>query len=185
MKPTMPEQAQVQEFHAVGGHMVGDYAKPGLPPWEYARWAPFSALRQMADEIKDTGDGSVQALRARLMIEELGEVIEALEKGDVTALADGLADLQYVLLGTAVSAGIDLGPVFAEVQRANMAKFPVCEPCAGRGWIMRQTGSWARETCETCTGTGRIVLRDAGGKTIKPPGWTPPDIASVLARQKA
>lgn len=61
-------------------------------------------------------------LRARLLREEFDETLDALGRGDLPALADGLADLIYVLLGTAASYGIDLRPVWAAVHAANMAK---------------------------------------------------------------
>ena len=41
---------------------------------------------------------------------------------DIVEVVDGLADLIYVALGTAVSFGVDLGPIFDEVHRTNMAK---------------------------------------------------------------
>lgn len=37
-------------------------------------------------------------------------------------LIDGLCDLTYVVMGTAVAAGVDLDPHFEEVHRANMNK---------------------------------------------------------------
>ena len=70
-----------------------------------------------------------------------------------------------------------------EVQRANMSKFPRCENCGGCGQTMPSDGFGA-ERCDTCNVVGRVVLRDASGKVIKPPGWTPPDIAAVLKRQR-
>lgn len=41
---------------------------------------------------------------------------------DMAALADGLADLDYVVEGTRLEFGIDGAPIAAEVHRANMAK---------------------------------------------------------------
>ena len=63
-----------------------------------------------------------RALVCELMAEELAETRDAMEAGDLPGVADGLADLIYVAIGAAISWGIDLRPVWAEVQRANMAK---------------------------------------------------------------
>lgn len=61
-------------------------------------------------------------LRARLIMEEAAEVVEALQRADYVGLAKELADLLYVVYGTAVEAGIPLDEVFAEVHRSNMTK---------------------------------------------------------------
>lgn len=49
-------------------------------------------------------------------------VDEACANFDLLACADGLADLIYVCVGAALAFGIPLDRVWAEVQRANMAK---------------------------------------------------------------
>ena len=62
------------------------------------------------------------ARRVRLITEELAETFEAYALGDVEKFADGLADLAWVVIGTAVEAGIPFDAVWAEVRKANMAK---------------------------------------------------------------
>jgi len=64
----------------------------------------------------------VRVLRKKLVEEEYEEFCEAWEKNDLIELADAIADLVYVLNGTAISYGIDLRPVWDEVHRANMSK---------------------------------------------------------------
>jgi phosphoribosyl-ATP pyrophosphohydrolase len=64
----------------------------------------------------------VKMLRCRLMSEELAEVMIAMHENDIVGLADGLADLVYVVVGTAIAFGIPFDRVFAEVQRSNMTK---------------------------------------------------------------
>ena len=85
-------------------------------------------------------------LRASLIAEEFFETLEAMlnTNGDdeyrsakryiancfntapvhvnMTELADGMADLDYVVEGTRIEFGIDGGPIAAEVHRANMTK---------------------------------------------------------------
>jgi predicted HAD superfamily Cof-like phosphohydrolase len=56
------------------------------------------------------------------MEEELAETEQAMFADDLPAIADGLADLIYVAIGTAVAYGIDLRPVWAAVQAANLGK---------------------------------------------------------------
>jgi predicted HAD superfamily Cof-like phosphohydrolase len=60
--------------------------------------------------------------RLDLMEEELAETEQAMFADDLPAIADGLADLIYVAIGTAVAYGIDLRPVWAAVQAANLGK---------------------------------------------------------------
>src|SRR5882757_3370697 len=61
-------------------------------------------------------------LRTRLLAEEVQEYYDAVEAGDVVAVADGLADIVYVAYGTALNHGIDLDAVLVEVHRSNMSK---------------------------------------------------------------
>jgi len=67
----------------------------------------------------------VKILRLRLMMEELGEVAMAIHSGDLELIADGLADLEYVVVGTAIAFGIPHSAVFKEVHRSNMTKRPL------------------------------------------------------------
>ncbi len=84
-------------------------------------------------------------LRAKLIMEEAVETVAALgfpayaslarpdgslvefridddAKPDIAEAIDGICDSIYVLVGTAISMGVDLDPHFDEVHRANMAK---------------------------------------------------------------
>jgi predicted HAD superfamily Cof-like phosphohydrolase len=101
-------------------------------------------------------DESLARLRIALLEEEVGELIEAVAASDLTAIADALADIVYVAYGTAVTYGIDLDMVLAEVHRSNMSKI-------GKD--------------------GQPLIRD-DGKVIKSDQYSPPDIASVLERQR-
>lgn len=80
------------------------------------------------------GDDTRQ-LRIRLIQEEFNELREALESDDLTSVAKELADLLYVVYGTAVSYGIDMDPVFREVHRSNMSKV---------GGYKREDGKWVK-----------------------------------------
>jgi len=66
--------------------------------------------------------GHDRGLRAHLLTEELAEVVEALMKADEKQLLDGLADLLYVVLGTAAIYDLPLEAAFVEVHRSNMTK---------------------------------------------------------------
>ena len=61
-------------------------------------------------------------MRIALIAEEFNELLKAEAENDLIEFADALADLIYVTIGTAVECGIDLRPVWDEVQRTNMLK---------------------------------------------------------------
>ena len=63
-----------------------------------------------------------RVLRCHLMLEELGEAIIGISTRNETEALDGLADLLYVVFGTAVAFDLPLAEAFREVQRSNMTK---------------------------------------------------------------
>lgn len=96
-------------------------------------------------------DPSERVLRMRLLREEFEEYNQGEYHNDLENIAKELADIIYIVCGTAVSYGIPLDKVFDEVHRSNMAKLV----------------------------DGKPVRRD-DGKILKPEGWTAPDIKKVL-----
>lgn len=64
----------------------------------------------------------VKVMRQSLILEEMQELFEAMDRGDMVGIADGIADLLYVTLGCAVGHGLEMAPIFAAVHNANMAK---------------------------------------------------------------
>ena len=78
---------------------------------------------------------ATECLRIRLIQEEFDELQEALHQKELPSIAKELADLLYVVYGTAVSYGIDMEPIFHEVQRSNMSKV---------GGYKREDGKWVK-----------------------------------------
>ena len=101
----------------------------------------------------DVGADQV-TLRQALIEEEVGELATAARVGDLTGIADALADIVYVAYGTAHVYGIDLDAVLDEVHASNMTKLD---------------------------DDGR-PLRRADGKVLKGPRYRPPDVAAILTR---
>ena len=87
---------QVREFHEKFGLPIG--SSPALPDWPERN------------------------LRIKLLVEEMREYDLAETHDDLVGIADALADMVCVIYGTALSYGIDLDAVVAEVHRSNMTK---------------------------------------------------------------
>jgi predicted HAD superfamily Cof-like phosphohydrolase len=115
-------------------------------------------------------DKSTRLLRAKLILEEAIETINALgfvvqqslrdrtvfdviPSGvpDMEKIIDGCCDEIYVATGTLCAVGAPDGPHLAAVNAANEAKFP-----------------------------GGKVVRNESGKFLKPEGWLPPDHNKVM-----
>lgn len=103
------EQAQVEAFHRAFDIAIAE--QPAAP------------------------DAATRRLRERLIDEEFAELRQAMADGTVPEIAKELADLLYVVYGTAVSCGIDMEPVFREVHRSNMSKV---------GGHKREDGKWVK-----------------------------------------
>lgn len=111
------EQSMVEEFHRKFDILI--QRRPAIPA------------------------AATQELRVRLMQEELDELKEALAQENLAAVAKEMADLLYVVYGTAVSYGIDLQPVFEEVHRSNLSKVGGYKRADGK-WVKPPTYSPAR-----------------------------------------
>jgi phosphoribosyl-ATP pyrophosphohydrolase len=96
----------------------------------------------------------VKQLRSDLIMEEFNEFFTALLRNDLVEMADGCADLIYVLVGTMISYGIPIDRIFTEVHRSNMTKTPV-KATNGKKY---------------------------GTKTPKGPDYIAPDIKGIIAQ---
>ena len=124
---------QVQEFHETYGLPVE--SKPNI------------------------SNEKTNALRINLLAEELDELKEALEEGDLIEVLDALTDLQYVLDGAYLSFGLQnvKQAAFDEVHRSNMSKLGA---------------------------DGKPIRRESDGKVLKGPDYFKPDIAQFVGKTK-
>tara|TARA_Y100000296_G_C5137970_1_gene239315 strand:- start:189 stop:545 length:357 start_codon:yes stop_codon:yes gene_type:complete len=86
-----------------------------------------------------TPDKDTASLRSKLVSEEAKEVVVALKEGSLDKIAKELVDLLYVTIGTAISYGINLGPIWDIVHASNMEKDPALKNEDGKvlkpkGW---------------------------------------------------
>jgi phosphoribosyl-ATP pyrophosphohydrolase len=95
----------------------------------------------------------VVELRKQLIKEEAEEFDIAIDLRDMEQVADSLADLLYVIYGTAISFGIPINEIFEEVHRSNMTKSMLKDE------------------------------KSVKGKTIKGPDYTPPNLKYILFGQ--
>jgi len=91
------------------------------------------------------------ALRNRLILEEYQETVKELFGWDKKKLAKELADLLYVVYGTAATYGIPIDEVFTRVHESNMSKLGA---------------------------DGKPVFRN-DGKVMKGPNYTEPDMEGL------
>lgn len=105
-------QQMVTDFHRAMGQPVGDTSSPSL-----------------AED---------RTLRLDLISEEFAELEVALHYNDLVEVADALGDLLYVVIGSAVTWGIDIAAVFETIHRSNMTK--VDGPKRADGKILKGPG---------------------------------------------
>lgn len=127
------------------------------------------------------GDDRCQ-LRVNLLQEELDELKEAIRDKDITAVADALSDLQYVLSGAILEFGLGnkFKDLFEEVQRSNMSK--VCEDYATAeetlDFYMAKDGTrgFIHESH-----SGFLVYRESDRKVLKSVKYSPADLEKILS----
>lgn len=145
---------QVEEFHKT-------FKAPVLPSPQLAS----------ADRAK---------LRVSLIQEELKELQEAIDKGDLVEVADALCDLQYVLSGTVLEFGMKdkFDEMFDEVHRSNMSKACGFEAIAIE--TQEKYASMEIETYRERNEDSWLVFRKSDDKILKSINYSLADLASIL-----
>ena len=122
-----------------------------------------------------------RAATVELLAEELKELEEAIQAGDIVAVADALCDLQYVLSGAVLEFGLGdkFNALFDEVQRSNMSK-----ACATEQEALETVEFYKSRDNTDCyylnEGDKWLVYRKGDNKTIKSKGYSPADLESIL-----
>ncbi len=98
-------------------------------------------------------------LHHKLLLEEVQEYKEAVDKHDIVEVADALVDIMYICLGAAVQHGLQhhLEEIFLAVQASNMSKLDA---------------------------DGNPIYRE-DGKIMKSNRFFKPDIAKILNHDKS
>ena len=132
----------VEEFHRAAGHPCRQAKDPGYPePAEY-----IQRQRLIAEEFDE-------------LSEVMGYVVQAQTDPTVTEsemrkerefMAKEMADLLYVIYGSALALGIDLNEAFRRVHASNMTKFD------------------------------GVMIKDASGKVKKGPAYTAPTLEDCV-----
>lgn len=78
-----------------------------------------------------------RVLRIKLLKEEFYEYKTAEADEDLVAIAKELADMIYIICGTALTYGIPLAEVFDEVHRSNLSKFDGGVEKRGDGKVLK------------------------------------------------
>lgn len=112
------------------------------------------AFDQSTPEQPTWPDADTFRLRIRLMIEEHLETLNAAMDGDVVEFLDGILDCDVVNAGSAIAFGLPYDKAFDNVHRSNMSKL-----------------------------TNGVAVKDAGGKVIKPPTYTPADLRQFCLKR--
>lgn len=141
-------QQMVKEFHEKFDCVVND--RPTVPDFN-TRCLRLDLILEEFTELMKDGFAISQCFTGE------GWTTHSDDEPDLTHIADALGDILYVVYGTAVSCGIDMEPIVAEIHRSNLSK-------------VQPDGT---------------ILRREDGKINKPDTYSPADIKSIIEAQLA
>lgn len=104
----------------------------------------------------ETGFGNQAELYMKLIREEFDELVKAYFEKNLVEIADGCADLKWVIEGLEHTLKLPQQLVWDEVARSNLSKI---------------------------SETGKVMKRQ-DGKVMKPENFSPPDIKTILDNNK-
>lgn len=127
---------------------------------------------QMIGTLPREPDPATVKLCIELIREEIRELLDAMEAGDLKEIADGGLDAIYVILGAFVSYGIDPEPIWQAIQAANMAKEGGAKSPSGKvlkppGWTEAPVGQFLYDQTETVHGKTAPVRWNPYNKVVQ------------------
>lgn len=120
-------------------------------------------------------------LRLNLLEEELRELKEAIEAGDLVEVADAFCDIQYVLSGAILEFGLapKFKTLFDEVHRSNMSK--TCKTLEDAEATQQHYKKKDGTESEIVARAGEyIVFRKGDGKVLKSVKYSAADLKQFL-----
>jgi predicted HAD superfamily Cof-like phosphohydrolase len=155
-------QEDIEEFMRRCDQAVATY--PQLPDEDVVTLRIRLMVEELLGSIEPAVNMDIPAIHGRyvelLVKNKSDELIASMLKGDLVGVADGLADVLYVVIGTAVAYGIDIQEVFDEVHRSNLSKTV-----------------WNEDLKRY------IIEKDEFGKGLKPDTYSPADLEPIVLRQ--
>lgn len=133
-----------------------DARSPFEKLWEFHE--TYNVLRERVPTLPDASTeagAAMRTLRKDILAEEYQEYLDGEKNNDLVEIADALIDMIYIAYGTGVAYGLPMDELFNEVHRSNMSKLGE---------------------------DGKPIYR-ADGKVLKGPNYSPPDLASIIARR--
>ena len=120
-------------------------------------------------------------LRIDLLTEELKELQDAVNEGNMVEVADALCDLQYVLAGAVLEFGLgeQFKTLFDEVHRSNMSKACKTLEEANATIAHYKTNSNVDAYYKEIDSL-YLVYRDGDHKTLKSINYSPADLKSLV-----
>lgn len=164
-------QQMVADFHDEFNHPVAN--KPALISLQrIVDRKGWGVLEEMTEQIHAVANNKKEFLSSieqikkyldKAVDKQLSQEFIQDEGEKIVALADGIADELYFLLGDAVEVGIDVEPILRIVQDSNMSKL----------FTNEETGE-------------RFVKYDENDKIMKSPEFIPPEsrIKAEIEKQK-
>lgn len=157
------------KLEATNFHRVGEFHRSFSLPVEPLPVVPDDGtvrlrLALLLEEFHELAEATCQSpdVEQQAFLDTLAKARQQLEslKGfdvDLVEVADALTDINYVTYGAGHTFGIDLDATCVEVHRSNMSKL----------------------------GADGKPVKDARGKVLKGPDYSPPSLEKVLAAQGA
>lgn len=122
-------------------------------------------------------------LRVSLLQEELNELKDAINDGNLVEIADALCDIQYVLSGAILEFGMGatFNELFDEVQRSNMSKAcsSIQEAIETISHYKKKDGT---ESTYKQVGDKWVVYRLSDNKVLKSVNYSPANLKSYFVK---